>query len=185
MEWAALVDRSGRLCAVTVSTDDPADVWPGSQAIAKAKAYTANAFSLDDLALSTARLYTFVQPGHSLFSLNWSNPFDPSYLAAPNGSSGGTRQIAGGLITFGGGVPLYSGGRIIGGLGISGDTSCTDHEIAKRVRDLAGLNPPGGALVDDIVYPNVDGPSVFGHPLCVNTFRNGAFLGDETPATSY
>jgi uncharacterized protein GlcG (DUF336 family) len=183
--WAAVVNRSGELCAYATSTADPTQVWPGSQAIAKAKAYTANAFSLDVLALSTARLYTFVQPGHSLFSLNWSNPFDPAALAPPGGQGGGDNRIAAGLITFGGGVALYSGDKIIGGLGISGDTSCTDHEIAKRVRNLAGLNPPGGATVDDIVYPNVDGPSVFGHPLCVNTYRNGTFLGDETPAVSY
>lgn len=62
---------------------------------------------------------------------------------------------------------------------------CTDHEIAKRVRNLAGLNPPGGAGADDIIYPNVNGPSPFGHPLCPNTFRNGVFLGNETPATGY
>ena len=183
--WAAVVNRDGELCAFVTSTADPSQVWPGSQAIAKAKANTANAFSLDVLPLSTARLYTFVQPGHSLFSLNWSNPFNPTYLAAPNGSGGGENQLAGGLITFGGGVALYKDGRVIGGLGISGDTSCTDHEIAKRVRNLAGLNPPGGALADDIVYPNVDGPSPFGHPLCPNTFRNGVFVGNETPAVAY
>jgi uncharacterized protein GlcG (DUF336 family) len=60
--WAAVVNRDGAVCAFATSTSDPAQVWPGSQAIAKAKAYTANAFSLDDLALSTARLYTFTQP---------------------------------------------------------------------------------------------------------------------------
>jgi uncharacterized protein GlcG (DUF336 family) len=183
--WGAVVNRDGELCAFVTSTNDPRQVWPGSQAIAKAKAYTANAFSLDILPLSTARLYTFVQPGHSLFSLNWSNPFDPTFNAAPGGQGGGRNQVAGGLITFGGGVPLYAGSRIVGGLGVSGDTSCTDHEIAKRVRDLAGLNPPGGKLADDIVYPDVDGPSVFGHPLCVNTFRNGVHVGEETPATGY
>ena len=32
-------------------------------------------------------------------------------------------------------MPIYNGaGQIIGGVGISGDTSCADHEIAKRVR---------------------------------------------------
>ena len=41
---------------VANSQTDPTQVWPGSQAIAKAKAYTANAFSLDSLALSTALL---------------------------------------------------------------------------------------------------------------------------------
>ena len=80
--WAAVVNRAGEICAYVTSTDDPTQVWPGSQAIAKAKAYTANAFSLDDLALSTARLYTFTQPGHSLWSLGQGNPFDPSKHAA-------------------------------------------------------------------------------------------------------
>jgi uncharacterized protein GlcG (DUF336 family) len=183
--WGAVVNRDGELCAFITSTAEATQVWPGSQAIAKSKAFTANAFSLDILPLSTARLYTFVQPGHSLFSLNWSNPFDPAFMSTPRGNGGGKNQVAGGMITFGGGVPLYSGDRIVGGLGISGDTSCTDHEIAKRVRTLAGMNPPGGPSSDDIVYPNIDGPSVFGHPLCVNTFRNGVFLGDETPAVSY
>ena len=180
--WGAVVNRDGKICAYVTSTIDPTQVWPGSQAIAKAKAYTANGFSLDALALSTARLYTFVQPGHSLFGLNQSNPFHSSLLAPTSGAGGGHGKIAGGIITFGGGVPLYgSAGQIIGGLGISGDTACADHEIAKRVRDLAGLNPSGGALVDDIVYTMADGPSVFAHSLCLNTLRNGVFIGDEAP----
>src|SRR5206468_2185271 len=134
--WAAVVNRSGEQCASTTSTADPTQVWPGSQAIAKSKAYTANAFSLDDLALSTARLYTFTQPGHSLSSLGQSNLFNPHFLAPPSGEDGGQGSLVGGLIFFGGGVPLYRNGKIIGALGVSGDTACADHEIAKRVRDL-------------------------------------------------
>jgi uncharacterized protein GlcG (DUF336 family) len=159
------------------STSDPTQVWPGSEAIAKSKAYTANAFSLDSLALSTAQLYTFTQPGHSLFTLGQSN------LALP--STGPAKRNTTGLITFGGGVPLYKNGKIIGGLGISGDTASCDHEIAKRVRDILGLNPPGGALVDDISYSSVDGASVFTHPLSLNTWRNGVFIGNELPASGY
>ncbi len=184
--WATVVNRAGEICAYATSTSDPTQVWPGSQQISKAKAYTANAFSLDTLALSTARLYTFVQPGHSLFGLNNSNPFNTLFLAPPAGTGGGHNQIAGGIITFGGGVPLYQAtGSIIGGLGVSGDTACTDHEIAKRVRDLAGLNPPGGPLVDDISYSSVDGASVFTHPACLNTLRNGVSIGTENPASGY
>jgi uncharacterized protein GlcG (DUF336 family) len=183
--WGAVVNRDGELCAYATSTDDRTQVWPGSQAIAKSKAYTANAFSLDSLALSTARLYTFTQPGHSLWSLGQSNLFDASKLQAPTGPRSDIGDIVGGLIFFGGGVPLYNAGQVIGGLGISGDTSCADHEIAKRVRDLADLNPPGGPLVDDITYSAPDGASVFTHPQCLNTYRNGIFIGTEPPASGY
>lgn len=183
--WAAVVNRDGEICAFATSTSDPTQVWPGSQAIAKAKAYTANAFSLDSLALSTAWLYTFTQPGHSLWSLGQSNLFNPRFLAEPDGEGGGKNKIAGGLIFFGGGVPLYKNGKIVGGLGISGDTSCADHEIAKRVRHVEDFNPPGGPTADDITYSSADGPSVFTHPLCLNTWRNGVSLGNELPAAGY
>jgi len=47
------------------------------------------------------------------------------------------------------------------------------------------MNPPGGATVDDISYSSKDGPSVFTHPLCPNTYRNGVKIGDEAKATGY
>ncbi|HEX5283233.1 MAG TPA: heme-binding protein [Bryocella sp.] len=41
-------------------------------------------------------------------------------------------KAIGGIIVFAGGLPLYAAdGRIVGGLGLSGDTSCTDHVIAE------------------------------------------------------
>jgi uncharacterized protein GlcG (DUF336 family) len=180
--WGAVVNRDGEICAYTTSTADPTQTWPGSQQISKAKAYTANAFSNDILPLSTANLYLLTQPGHSLFGLNQSNPFNSQFLASPQGGGGGLGQIGGGIISFGGGVPLYNAeGRIVGGLGVSGDTACADHEIAKRVRDLAQLNPPGGPLADDIKYIGADPPNLLSHPLCINTVRNGDFVGEETP----
>jgi uncharacterized protein GlcG (DUF336 family) len=183
--WAAVVNRDGELCATTTSTEDPSQVWPGSESIAKAKANTANAFSLDTLALSTANLYTFTQPGHSLWSLGQANPFDPKGLSVHPGESGNQRAL-GGMIFFGGGVPLYNDeGKIVGGLGVSGDTSCADHEVAKTVRNLLGLNPPGGMLADDISYSSADGASVFTHPLCINTIRNAVYIGEELPAVGY
>jgi uncharacterized protein GlcG (DUF336 family) len=184
-QWGALVDRGGRLCAVAVATDDPAAAWPGSRAIAMAKAYTANAFSTDAQPLSTARLYTLAQPGHSLFGLAAGNPFDPECLASPDDASAGEGRVCGGTITFGGGLALYREGVRVGGLGVSGDTACADHEIAKRVRQQAGLDPAAGAAVDDITYASADGASAFSHPLCANTFRNGQKVGDESAAAGY
>jgi len=51
--WSAVVDRQGVLCSIIKI----GDAWPGSRAIAIAKASTANDFSNDALALSTANLY--------------------------------------------------------------------------------------------------------------------------------
>jgi uncharacterized protein GlcG (DUF336 family) len=177
-EWGAVVNREGELCAIAVATDDPSAAWPGSQAIAKAKAYTANAFSTDTSPLSTARLYTLSQPGHSLFGIASGNPLNPECLSAPS-EPRGIGRICGGSIAFAGGLPLYREHKRVGGLGVSGDTACADHEIAKRVRTAAKLDPASGPGADDILYKDVDPPSVYAHPLCLNTWRNGKKLGDE------
>jgi uncharacterized protein GlcG (DUF336 family) len=163
--WSAVIDRQGVLCSVIRL----GDAFPGSRAIAIAKANTANAFSNDKLALSTANLYGPTQPGGSLYGLNNSNPFNPDYL--PQGS--GIGRVPGGVITFGGGVPLYASGKVIGGLGLSGDTACTDHFIAYRMRHLANLGlekGPGGVApdgTDNIIYAAIGTPVTgFQHPHC-------------------
>jgi len=165
--WSAIVDRQGVLCSVINSGNDP---WPGSRAIAIAKASTANDFSNSGLALSTANLYAPTQPGGSLYGLNNSNPFNPLFL--PQGVGDGL--VPGGIITFGGGVALYSGGKVIGGLGVSGDSSCADHAIAYRMRHLAGLDGiPGGvgpSNTDNISYaPLGTAPTGFQQPHCFPT----------------
>jgi uncharacterized protein GlcG (DUF336 family) len=171
--WSAIVDRKGALCSVISS--DP-DAWPGSRSIAIAKAATANNFSNGQLALSTAMLYSFTQPANSnttagigfpagsLYGLNNSNPFNPEFQEQGTG----LREVPGGIITFGGGVALYSGGKVIGGLGVSGDSACADHAIAFRMRKGAGLDgTPGGNGADNISYLNVgELPHDFGHPHC-------------------
>lgn len=182
-EWAAVVNRAGELCAVAVATDDPAAAWPGSQGIAKAKAYTANAFSTDTVPTSTARLYTLSLPGHSLWSAANGNPLNPACMSTPSNPNEGVGKVCGGTIVFGGGLPLYRGKTRVGGLGVSGDTSCADHEIAKRIRHAAGLDPAGGMTADDIQYIKADGPVIWAHPLCPNTWRNGQKIGDEPSPT--
>lgn len=178
--WGAIVNRDGELCALAVSTDDRAATWPGSRAIAIAKAFTANAFSSDTSPMSTARLYTLSQPGHSLWGAANGNPINPLCMGPANDVETGIGKVCGGTIVFGGGLALYKGQTRVGGLGVSGDTSCTDHEIAKRARQAAGL-APAGLPSDDILYSSVDGPSPFVHPLCPNTFRDGRKVGDEAP----
>lgn len=170
--WSAVVDRAGNLCSIINTDATNGDAWPGSRAIAIAKAETANDFSNSGLAISTANLYAPTQPGGSLYGLNNSNPFNPAFDGpiAPT-STVHNAGVPGGIITFGGGVALYQNGQVIGGLGVSGDSSCADHAIAYRMRRLAGLGGiPGGpnsSHNDNIEYAPVgQAPTGFQQPHC-------------------
>jgi uncharacterized protein GlcG (DUF336 family) len=186
--WATIVDRDGVVCAVAFSGNDRGAQWPGSRVISAQKANGANAFSLDALALSTANLYAAAQPGGSLFGLQDTNPVnpdvayggDPTQYGTPSDPMTGKR--IGGVNVFGGGLALYDSNRkVVGGVGVSGDTSCADHMIGWRLRhrlnldNLAGVSGPSGdpQRPDNIVYdinPGTDkSAGGFGHPRCVNT----------------
>ena len=180
--WATILDRDGRVVDVVFSGSDRGDQWPGSRVISAQKANTANAFSLEGLALSTANLFAAVQPGGSLFGLQESNPVDPSVAYGGKAADFGTRKDymigkrIGGVNVFGGGLALYSaGGRLLGGLGVSGDTSCTDHIIAWKLRQYLNLDKvPGGvaAGTDNIIF--ADGPPEgYEHPICFDTPGRG------------
>ena len=70
--------------------------------------------------------------------------------------------------------PVYDeNGNLLGALGVSGDTSCADHNVAWRTRDALGLDhvPAGLTVGDNIIYDIVGGVSLsgFGHPTCLGT----------------
>jgi uncharacterized protein GlcG (DUF336 family) len=206
--WGTIVDRDGIVCAVAFTGNNRGAEWPGSRVISAQKANTANAFSLDStsfsngkgqatgLALSTANLYSAVQPGGSLFGLQESNPVSTSVAYALTPDKYGTivdpmvSFRIGGVNVFGGGLALYGPGQVVvGAIGVSGDTSCTDHMVAWRTRNnlaldhLLGVGGVSGdtSRPDNIVYDitaNPDGGTGisaggFGHPKCINT-------GDQT-----
>ncbi len=230
--WGTLVANDGTVCAVAFSGSQGTSQWLGSRVISAQKANTANDFSVghnatpagsmfpSGLALSTANLFTAVQPGGSLYGLQHSNPVDTaaaygnrppattagvsqaSFTQGPSaGASFGTPsdpmvgQRIGGVNVFGGGLALYRNGVKVGGVGVSGDTSCTDHMVAWRVRSALGLDQFQGvkgvadaAHPDNIIFDikqNTDGTggtgqaptgqggvgqsaSGFGHPKCLN-----------------
>jgi hypothetical protein len=91
--WATILDRNGRVVDVVFSGETRTDQWPGSRVISAQKANTANAFSLDGFALSTANLYAAVQPGGSLFGLQESNPVDPRVAYRGKAADFGTRKV--------------------------------------------------------------------------------------------
>ena len=94
--WGTIVNRDGVVCAVAFCGANRAAQWPGSRVISAQKANTANAFSLDSssssngsgqpagLALSTANLYSAVQPGGSLYGIQHSNPVDTAVAYGGN-----------------------------------------------------------------------------------------------------
>ena len=182
--WASIVDRDGVVITVTFSGDERGDQWPGSRVIAAQKANTANAFSLPDVALSSGNLYAAVQPGGSLYGLQLSNPVDVSVAYGGNSADYGSDKDPmmgkkiGGVNVFGGGLALYDEeGKLLGALGVSGDTSCADHNVAWKLRHLLNLDyVPSGvneirgkmhATDDNIVYDDVE----WAHPECSDKSR--------------
>lgn len=75
----------------------------------------------------------------------------------------------GGVNVFGGGLALYSGGKKIGALGVSGDTSCRDHAFAWRMRAALKMHPAGTGITTVNMNANGDNQA----PL------TGATVGDE------
>jgi uncharacterized protein GlcG (DUF336 family) len=185
--WGTVVNRDGLVCAVAFTGNDRGAQWPGSRVISAQKANTANAFSLPGLALATGNLFSAVSPGGSLYGLQHSNPVNTHVAyAGPASRFGATndpmvgRRI-GGVNVFGGGLALYkASGVLVGALGVSGDSSCADHNIAWRTRNNLALDfVPAGvsgdpARPDNIVYDITSqlgqqegvSESGWGHPEC-------------------
>ncbi len=103
--------------------------WLGSVDIARAKAFTAVAFSSDENALSTRSIGALSQPGGALWQIGNSNRAD-------------------GIIEFPGGLPLYREGSLIGGLGVSGDG--VDQDEAVALAGARGFEAPKAIRVDTV-----------------------------------
>ncbi|KAF3046812.1 hypothetical protein E8E11_005440 [Didymella keratinophila] len=104
----AVVDPSGLLVAFLHMDNS----YIGSIDISQKKARTAVLFN----GLPSAGLYDASQPGAPLYGIEETN---------------------GGLVVFGGGLPIYYHGKLIGGVGVSGGTVPQDVEVATAA--LAGI----------------------------------------------
>ncbi|MCP3999671.1 MAG: heme-binding protein, partial [Gammaproteobacteria bacterium] len=161
--------------------------------ISAQKANTANAFSLPGLALSTANLFAITQPDGSLFGLQHSNPVNTEVAYRGPSENIGTINDPmvgykiGGVNVFGGGLALYdSNGKILGAIGVSGDSACADHNIAWKLRHKLNLDyvPKGVSPTqdDNIVYDITEGVSAsgWGHSECS---PDAAKIAVELPKT--
>ena len=132
----AVVSRDGSLLAHFGMPD----AWVGSEDIAIAKARTAAFFSSDENAL-TSRIIGVLSQAH--------NP-DGTGGAGPLWGIGNSNQVGitgsqatrNGIITFPGGVALYKNGRLVGGIGVSGDG--VDQDEAVAFAGAAGFLPGAG-----------------------------------------
>lgn len=194
--WIAAVDETGKVCAVVNTAGSGEKIgnssWLGSRVIAVQKANTANAFSLDGFSIATSNLYGLTQPGGSLYGLQHSNPVDASLAYQGSAATFGSGndplvgQRVGGVNVFGGGLALYNkAGKKVGAVGVSGDTSCTDHAVAWKVRHALGLDSvPGGfikgyasapadALGDEMIIGKGDVANSYKQVSCAhNTITN-------------
>jgi uncharacterized protein GlcG (DUF336 family) len=98
----AVVDEGGNLVAFARMDN----AWLGSIDISQNKAYTARAFDMP-----TKELAPLAQPGQPLYGIEASNQ--------------------GRLIVFAGGIPLVSGSRVMGAIGVSGGSVEQDQEVAE------------------------------------------------------
>jgi hypothetical protein len=132
--------------------------------------------------LSTANLYAGAQPGGSLFGVVDTNPVNTDLLNSGDPATFGTPSdpllghMLGGVVVFGGGLALYDGSKKVGAIGVSGDTSCADHNVAWRMRQKLQLDKvPAGVSDnnnDQILYdllPDKTSPSGSGHAKCTSS----------------
>jgi uncharacterized protein GlcG (DUF336 family) len=159
--WCAVVDREGALLLIkatdtggTPAAPGGSDAWRGSIEIAIAKAYTAVAFSSNDLALDSKTIGLLARPDGpgsnatgaigtnagvaSLFGIGNTNPFRPLTGVGAGDDKIGKRHH--GIVTFAGGQPVYScGGVLLGAVGVSGDGVDQDDIVAKGAVTGAGF----------------------------------------------
>jgi uncharacterized protein GlcG (DUF336 family) len=162
--WCAVVNREGelRLIRATDTGEEPgpvlsSDAWRGSIEIAIAKAYTAVAFSSNDLALDSKTIGLLARPDGpgstdpaaigtnagvaSLFGIGNTNlyrPLEGARSLNPDDRRGAKHH---GIVTFAGGQPVYdcTTHHLIGAVGVSGDGVDQDDAVAKGAVTGAGF----------------------------------------------
>jgi uncharacterized protein GlcG (DUF336 family) len=125
-----VADRSGRC----VGQRSMPDAWVGSINIAKAKAFTALAFSSNENALSTRSIGILSQPGAPLWQI-------------------GNVNLGDGVIEFPGGIPLYKDEILVGAIGVSGDGVEQDENVAEA--GAKGFETPTAIRVDTVTNNQV------------------------------
>lgn len=145
----AIVARDGSL----IKLHSQEDAWEGSRDIAIAKARTAAFFSSNEQALTSRVIGALSQV---------TTGEDGKITTGPLWGIGHSNQIGAtgdassrnGLITFPGGVPLYVDGKLVGGVGVSGDGVDQDEAVAFAAAQ--GFEPGDNIVKLGMTPPDVD-----------------------------
>lgn len=196
--WAVLLNTNGDVCAVVnemsgvEGTDITQEASLGHRIFAIHKANTSNAFSHSRISIASASLFNAFQPGGALDSdastiVNFVlNPYSGKTALFGTAKDPLVGKRVGGASGLGGGLALFNKDKKkVGAIGVSGDTVCTDHVVAWKIREMLAdgaytyKNVPFGVsaahndmMVQDI-KPNPNGGAGFsarsyGHTTCVN-----------------
>jgi len=192
--WGTVVNRDGAVCAVAKATNvntgnSPADPWPASRVISAQKANTANSLSGINNTFSTGMLQGTGSSASSLVGLQFSNPVatnvgyrgDPAVYGTVTDPMNGLK--VGGINIFGGGFALYNaGGNVVGGIGVSGDTSCADHSVGWRTREalataVTGVEGSAATPNSDVIDVNYPACGVSGEAAGMIAASISGFVG--------
>ncbi len=145
----AVVSRDGKF----IKLHSMDDAWEGSRDIAIAKARTAAFFSSNENALTSRVIgqLTQITTGDDgkittgpLWGIGQSNQVGIT----------GDSSLRNGIITFPGGVPLYVGGELVGGVGVSGDA--VDQDEAVALAAAKGFEPGESVAALGLQSPDVE-----------------------------
>ncbi|KKM84368.1 hypothetical protein LCGC14_1299880 [marine sediment metagenome] len=164
------------------------DAWIGSVDISRSKAFTATAFSSNENALTSRTIGELSQTGP--WNASKDEPFDKN---RPPLYGIETSNPQYGITSFPGGIPIYKNEKLVGGLGVSGDTVDNDEKVA-----FEGLSekfqPPENITIDTVNDETCSfridiGPETFWHYTTigdgstVNTVAAGLSADINTTST--
>ena len=138
--WGALVNRNGELCALAVSTEDAPAVVAGQplhrdgEGVHRQRVQHRYGAAVYRQALHARAARAFAVGTAPMGTRSIRSASERLTTRRPESA-----RCAAGRSCLPAGSHSIEGQTRLGGLGVSGDTACADHEISKRVRQSAGL----------------------------------------------
>ena len=144
--WGTVVNRDGVVCAVAFTGNDRGDQWPGSRDFRTEGQHGQFVQSTEHRAFDRQSLHGRSTRRQPVWSAGKQSGECGRRLQRQPGEqrtsqrSDGRRPHWRGERVWGRSGLYNSSGELVGAIGVSGDTSCADHNIAWRTRASLGLD---------------------------------------------